>query len=222
MLPAFAVGARFTFFTVIVTSSVSEPPWLSRTVSRNVRAVLAVTSGAVNVGDATLELLSVTLGPARWLHEYLRGSPSGSLPEPASVTVVRSFTIRLFPASAVGSRFTFLTVTVTWSVSLSDPSLTVSSNRISESAVTSGVKYGVAVVAPCSVTDGPEIRRQRYVSWSRSGSELPVPSRSTRVRSSTVWSSPASASGGRFTFRTVTVTWSVSLSGPSLTLSSNV
>ena len=70
MLP-FASGARFTCRTVTVTSSVSlseSSPTSSVTVSSNVRFVFSVTSGAMNVGDATVVLLSVAVGPAVCVH----------------------------------------------------------------------------------------------------------------------------------------------------------
>ncbi len=58
----------------------------------------------------------------------LSGAPaSGSVPEPESVTVVRSFAVWSGPAFAVGARFTPLTVTRTTSVALApEASVTVS------------------------------------------------------------------------------------------------
>ena len=68
-------------------------------------------------------------------------------------------TVRLPPASAVGARFTFRTVIVTWSVALRLPSLTVSRNVSDVLLVTSGaVNVGVAVSEPLKVTDGPDVR----------------------------------------------------------------
>ena len=118
-----------------------------------------VTSGAVKVGDAAVVLLSVTVGPAVCVQAWLRLSPSGSeLPEPSSVTVVPSSTAWSAPAAAVGFRFTCRTVTVTSSVALSEPSLTVNRNVSTVLTVTSGaVNVGDAAVVLLSVAAGPAV-----------------------------------------------------------------
>ena len=63
-----AIGGPFTCSTVTVTvsESVNEP---SLTVSSNSTFVSAVTSGASNVGDSALALLSITVRPAVRVHE---------------------------------------------------------------------------------------------------------------------------------------------------------
>ena len=61
------------------------------------------------------------------VQEYVSPSSSGSEePVPLSVTVVRSSTVWLAPASAVGALLISLTVTVTVSVSHNRPSVTLS------------------------------------------------------------------------------------------------
>ena len=150
-------------------------------------------------------------------------SPSGSLPDPASVTVVRSSAVWSLPASAVGAPLTCPTVTVTSSVALSEPSLTVNRNVSAVLTVTSGaVNVGDAALVLLSVTVGPAVCVQAWLTLSPSGSELPEPSSVTVAPSSTVWSGPAAAVGARFTCRTVTVTSSVALREPSLDVRRNV
>src|SRR6185436_220704 len=104
------------------------------------------------------------------------------------------------PASAIVGRYTLATLIVTVSVMGVPTPLNTASSKTSTppAAGTFGaVKLGVAVVAFCNVTGAPETCDHEYeiglsglfVSW------LAVPSRVTRVRSSTVRSGPASATG---------------------------
>ena len=87
--------------------------------------------------------------------------------------------------------------TSTVSELLKAPSFTVSSNVSVVCAVMAGAtNEGVGVLAPVSVTDGPAVCVQEYVSGSPSGSELAVPSSATTIPGLAVWSGPASATGG--------------------------
>ena len=75
------------------------------------------------------------------------------MPLPDRVTRSPSFTVWSVPAFAVGSSLSARTVTFTVSVMLSLPTVIVSVNVRTSSAVRSGaVKLGVAVVAPVNVT----------------------------------------------------------------------
>ena len=86
-----------TLFTVIITVSVSvSSP--SSTVNSKVKVVADDTCGAVN-----LPLLIVTVGPEICLQVMVSASPSRSVPEPFSVTVVPSSTVWSSPASATGA-----------------------------------------------------------------------------------------------------------------------
>ena len=68
--PASAVGAEFMLSsTVTSTVSVELSPPESVTVSEKVSVVSAVTVGEVKVGICAAASLSVTVGPAVWLHE---------------------------------------------------------------------------------------------------------------------------------------------------------
>src|SRR5205823_10396106 len=129
------------------------------------------------------------------------------------------------PASATGGWLTFCTLTVTVSVAVATPSLTVS---VKTSAAPTGptngaMKIGFAVSGPASVTTGPDVCCQLSVSASPSGSKLATPVSVTEPPSLTVWSAPASATGGLLTFRTRTSTLLAALASvPSSTRSWNV
>ena len=99
------VGAELgESFTVMVTVSVSGRDLESVTVSVNVMSVSSPTLGAVNVGVAVAEPVSVTVGPLVCAHEYDREASSGSLERvPFSVTISSSVTVWGSPASAVGA-----------------------------------------------------------------------------------------------------------------------
>ena len=83
----------------------------SLTATWKVSVVFANSSGAVNVGEVALVLLSVTPGPAVCVHVYVSPWPSGS-DEPAavSVTPAPSATVWSGPAFAVGASLSALTV----------------------------------------------------------------------------------------------------------------
>ena len=102
-----------TLLTVMVTVSVSVPPFSSSTVRVNVTvAPDAPTGGAMNVGAGPVRVI---VGVLSLSHEYDRESPSGSDESlPSRVTVVPSFTVWTSPASAVGG-WLDASVTVTFS-----------------------------------------------------------------------------------------------------------
>ena len=93
---------------VIVMTSVAESV-LSNTVSVNSSSVGS--GGAVNVVCADLELSMATVGVSEVIevcsHSYLRSAslPSGSVPEPFSVTVLPGGNVLSRPAFAVGGWF---------------------------------------------------------------------------------------------------------------------
>ena len=65
----------------------------SETASWNVTLVFVRPSGAVNVGAVEWTSLRETDGPAVCVHVYVSDWPSGSMPEPASVTTSFSLTV---------------------------------------------------------------------------------------------------------------------------------
>ena len=216
VLPASAVGGRLaaTLSTMMVTVSVSVPPFPSDTVRVNVTVSPdASTSGAVNVGAGPVRVI---VGVLSLSHEYDRESLSGSVePLPSRVTVTPSFTVWVLPASAVGGRLaaTLSTMMVTVSVSVPPfPSDTVRVNvTVSPDASTSGaVNVGAG---PVRVIVGVLSLSHEYDRESLSGSVEPLPSRVTVTPSFTVWVLPASAVGGRLaaTLSTMMVTVSVSV-----------
>ena len=91
--------------TVMAISAVSVKESVSVTVSVNVILVFWLTLGAVNVGVAVVESVSVTAGPLVCTQEYDKEFPSsGSLERvPSSVTISPSVTVWGSPASAVGA-----------------------------------------------------------------------------------------------------------------------
>ena len=95
--PALAVGFWFgvagAAVTLMTTSSVAVPPRLSVTVRRKPSATLLLWLGAVKVGLAALALLSVTVVPEVCVQAKLAMVPSGSVPEPASVTLAAEATV---------------------------------------------------------------------------------------------------------------------------------
>ncbi len=94
-----ATGARSC--TVIVTLEAGDVICPLDTVSWNV--IVPDVPGAVKVGFAVVELLSVAAGPAVCAQLYVSGWPSASLlPEPSSETVACLLTVCPLPAAAVG------------------------------------------------------------------------------------------------------------------------
>jgi hypothetical protein len=61
---ATGLGTEF----IVIVSGKLEAPMLLLTTRLNTRSTLLAVSGAVNVGDTAVELLSVTAGPDVWVH----------------------------------------------------------------------------------------------------------------------------------------------------------
>ena len=81
--------------TVMVTVSAVEVCTPSLTVKLNTKEALVSSSlGAVNVGEAAVVELKVTVVPLVWVHAYVKATLSGSLLEvPVRVTVAASATV---------------------------------------------------------------------------------------------------------------------------------
>ena len=157
--PAFAVGGVFVAVGATVTDMVSLPSRLpSLAVRPKVRVVVAATAGAVNDTSPFVPVPeSVTRGvpSAACPQDSVTLSPSGSVPEPDSVTVAPAVTDWSGPAFATGARLGDPMLTSTVSVSLNVPSLTVRVNvRVVAVATDGAVKVGLTVVGPVSVTAG--------------------------------------------------------------------
>ena len=179
----------------------------------------------MKLGVAVFAPVSVTAGlPPVWLHDQVSGgAPSGAVERlPSRRTVSPSPTTWSGPASAISTRGS--TVTATVSVSVAPPAVTVSVNvSVTSTVVNGAVKPGVAVFAPVSVTFGlPPVWLHDQLSDSPSGSKERRPSRRTALASYTVWSGPASAVGSSLSAWTVTTTVSVMVSLPTVTVSVNV
>ena len=153
------VGARFAIaaVTVTVNDCSASPPLPSAAVTVTVALPCAF---PVN---PTVLPVTVTVTAVESVHSTVYDSVSPS----ASVKFADTSTLPLPPAATVcppivpeaaGARFTCRTVTVTVSTPVSEPSLTVSSNSRSVSAVTSGaVNVGPAALVSLSVAVGPAV-----------------------------------------------------------------
>ena len=124
-------------------------------------------------------------------------SPSGSVePEPSRVTVSPTFTVWLFPASAVGARLCWTTRMVTVSISESSTLSVMVSRNTRVSALPGATNVGDDTVWLDIVTMVPDIWLHEYDMASPSGSVEPEPSRVTVSPTFTVWFAPASVVGG--------------------------
>ena len=112
----------------------------------------------MKVGAAALESLSVTLGPPVWIQLYVSAWPSGSTPEPASVTTAFSLTVWSGPAAAVGASLSRLMSIVTVSRLVWVPSETASW-KVTEVFVrpSGAVNVGAVEWMSLSETDGPAV-----------------------------------------------------------------
>ena len=185
----------------IVTVSAVEVCTPSLTVKLNTKeAFEETTCGAVNVGDAAVVELKVTVRPPVWVHAYVKPTPSGSVPEPDNVTVAPSATEDWsVPALAVGASLVpgVIDTDTVSAAELLDPAVTIKLNwRVAFEVTTCGaVNVGEAAVVELKVTVRPPVWVHAYESVSPSGSE-PEPDSVTVAPSATEdWSAPAFAVG---------------------------
>ncbi len=164
----------------------------------NESTVAAATTGAVNVGLSDDVELSVTAGPATWAHVTPTiASPFGSVPAPESIVIAPEATAKSEPALATGgSLMVLFTVTETLAEVFDVGSAPVQTNFSGVETNTDGlVKDGVIEAGLDRVTAGPSTWVHATVTGSASGSTTLPPS-VTVTFSPTVWSGPASTTGG--------------------------
>src|SRR4051812_19505765 len=223
LMPAVAVGGRFTWATATLTVDVAVAKEASVTLSWKVNVEFPVTVGTANCAMAVFAPTMPTGGPLVWNQKNERASPSASVePLPSRVTVVRSSAVGEAAASAMGAWFAWITVMLTVDGALLTwPSFTTRANVSTVGVATSGpMNVGFCAVALESTTAGPPVWVQAKVSGLASASVEALPSRVTVERPGTVSAFPALATGTRSGFVTVTATSEGRLvATPSLTVS---
>src|SRR5512140_1124166 len=201
--PAFATGGGGgAGLTVMVTLAGAELPFASLTTSEKTSvtgAALKGTVGAVKVGLAVAAPESVTGTPDDCDHANVRGSAE-LLALPSSVTSAPEATVWSGPALATGSGGSGFTVMVTVDgAELRFASVTTRAKTRTPAGCPAGmvgaVKLGFTVLAPSSVTRGPETWLQAKEMGRPAGSLLALPSRVTSAPDATVWLGPALAMG---------------------------
>ncbi len=162
--PASANGLALSEVTVTVTVSVPFAPYGSVAVNSNSKVVESPpnTSGAVNFNSDLFGNRRSTSSPPTCFQVYLSASPSGSEPEPASITSLFERVFLSGPASATGMSLTGLILIITTSVDDPPPSPTAHVNlnavgTICPFPISGAVNVGSALVVDDSGANGPSV-----------------------------------------------------------------